>query len=546
MEAKYFFGIDLGTTYSVISYLDENGLIQTCKNDEGSQITPSVVDLSGATPVVGDVAKDNKVFAPHSVLDHFKREMDQGHAIKYYGEAYDKTTTAIDLSAEVLKYLARYASAETDSLVGAVVITVPAYFGTEQKAATKEAAVKAGFDEKDVFLIEEPTAAAVYYGYKGDKKETVMVYDLGGGTFDVVAVDIDGYKYDCCVVDGDVELGGKEWDQCMTDIITGKLMEKDIDVTSLSDDDLAEIQLAAEKAKKALTPSESTNISLKLEAGKAQIEVTREEFEALSMPLLNRTVERTRAAKEKAEALGKTITKILLVGGSSYMPQVRERLTMEFPDVEVPSPMDPNMAVSKGAAFFGKSILAKYMEAMNSQIGEVSAAGSEGAEEAAAAASAAVAEQFSLGPATVSVAENTQFELSGGVIEIKKVSVSSIGLRGVIGSTPKIMTLLRRGETLPLTKDIDIPLNADALRIGRVDLQLYEHRSEEQFIDMDEPQLKEMEKQTGAISTGLPEGSVMHIHLEISDEGLLTLIATDPNGECIALSAQAEAKSADA
>ena len=539
MEAKYFFGIDLGTTYSVISYLDDNGLIQTCKNDEGSQITPSVVDLSGASPVVGDVAKDNKVFAPHSVLDHFKREMDQGHALKYYGEAYDKTTTAIDLSAEVLKYLARYASAETDSAVGAVVITVPAYFGTEQKAATKEAAVKAGFNEADVFLIEEPTAAAVYYGYKGDKKETVMVYDLGGGTFDVVAVDIDGYKYDCCVVDGDVELGGKEWDQCMQDIITGKLMEKDIDVTSLSEDDLAEIQLAAEKAKKALTPSESTNISLKLEAGKAQLEVTREEFEALSMPLLNRTIERTRAAKEKAESLGKTITKILLVGGSSYMPQVRERLTMEFPDVEVPSPMDPNMAVSKGAAFFGKSILAKYLEEKNrrTQI-------EEGTPEQAAEAAAAPV--FEIGPATEAVAENTKFEIGTEVIEIKKVSVSSIGLRGVIGNTPKIMTLLKRGETLPLTKDIDIPLNANALKVGRVDLQLYEHRSEEQFVDLDEPNLKEMEKQTGAISTGLPEGSVMHIHMEISDEGLLVLIATDPNGESIGLSAQAEAKSADA
>ena len=542
MEAKYFFGIDLGTTYSVISYLDDNGLIQTCKNEEGSQITPSVVDLSGAVPVVGDVAKDNKVFAPHSVLDHFKREMDQGHAPKYYGEAYDKTTTAIDLSAEVLKYLARYASDETGSLVGAVVITVPAYFGTEQKAATKEAAVKAGFNEADVYLIEEPTAAAVYYGYKGDKKETVMVYDLGGGTFDVVAVDIDGYKYDCCVVDGDVELGGKEWDQCMMDIITGKLMEKGIDVTSLSEDDLAEIQLAAEKAKKALTPSESTNVSLKLEAGKAQLEVTREEFEALSMPLLNRTIERTRAAKEKAESLGKTITKILLVGGSSYMPQVQERLTAEFPDVEVPNPMDPNMAVSKGAAFYGKSILAHVIAMKQNEAQTVS----ENGEPAAAGDDGEALGGFVIGPATETVAENTKFEIGTEVIEIKKVSVSSIGLRGMIGNVPKIMTLLKRGETLPLTKDIDIPLNANALKVGRVDLQLYEHRSEEQFVDLDEPNLKEMEKQTGAISTGLPEGSVMHIHLEINDEGLLILIATDPNGESIGLSAQAEAKSADA
>lgn len=184
MESKYIFGIDLGTTYSVISYLDENLLIQTCSNEDGDMITPSVVDLSDVNPTVGQVAKDNKVFYPHSVLDFFKREMGNGHATIYYGENFDKETTAIDLSAEVLRYLARYASDATDSSIEMVVITVPAYFGPEEKQSTKEAAEKAGF--KDVFLIEEPTAAAVYYGYKGDKNETVLVYDLGGGTFDVV------------------------------------------------------------------------------------------------------------------------------------------------------------------------------------------------------------------------------------------------------------------------------------------------------------------------------------------------------------------------
>ena len=110
METKFIFGIDLGTTYSVISYLDENLLIQSCKNKEGTDITPSVVDLSDVEPVVGQLAKDNKVFYPHSVLDFFKREMGHGNDVKYYGENFDKKTTAIELSAEVLKYLAKYAS----------------------------------------------------------------------------------------------------------------------------------------------------------------------------------------------------------------------------------------------------------------------------------------------------------------------------------------------------------------------------------------------------------------------------------------------------
>lgn len=140
METKFIFGIDLGTTYSVISYLDENLLIQSCRNEEGTNITPSVVDLSDVNPVVGQLAKDNKVFYPHSVLDFFKCEMGQGNAVKYYGENFDKETTAIDLSAEVLKYLAKYASDETGSKVSVVVITVPAYFSTEEKLATKDAA----------------------------------------------------------------------------------------------------------------------------------------------------------------------------------------------------------------------------------------------------------------------------------------------------------------------------------------------------------------------------------------------------------------------
>lgn len=524
MEAKYIFGIDLGTTYSVISYLDENLLIQTCKNDHGNDITPSVVDLSDANPMVGQDAKDNKLFYPHSVLDFFKCEMGQGHAVKYYGENFDKETTAIDLSAEVLKYLSKYAEDATSSRVSVVVVTVPAYFGQEEKQATKEAAEKAGFES--VHLIEEPTAAAVYYGYKGDKKETVLVYDLGGGTFDVVAVEIDGYNYNCFVVDGDQQLGGKNWDICMQDIIKRKLAENGIEESDLDDEDIASIQISAEKAKQALTAKTETNVRLKLNAGKADFEVTRQEFEDETKQLLDRTIDTTRSVKEKAEAKGNTITKILLVGGSSYMPQVKQRLMDEFPDVEIPNPMDPNMAVSKGAAFYGKALLPNIIKKLEEQ----------------------EKVEIELTPGEKEIAEKfIGVEILGDVINIKKVSVSSIGICGASNGKRIVMTLLKRGDELPTTTDLDIPLSKEAVAAGRVELPLFEHRLEDLYVELGnaEAGLKELQKQFGEISKGLPSGSKMHIHMTIDEEGLLKLTATDPNGVAIELEATAEAKSAN-
>lgn len=536
METKFIFGIDLGTTYSVISYLDENLLIQSCRNEEGTNITPSVVDLSDVNPVVGQLAKDNKVFYPHSVLDFFKCEMGQGNAVKYYGENFDKETTAIDLSAEVLKYLAKYASDETGSKVSVVVITVPAYFSTEEKLATKDAAEKAGFEK--VHLIEEPTAAAVYYGYKGDKNETVLVYDLGGGTFDVVAVEINGYDYNCFVVEGDQQLGGKDWDFCMQEIIKNKLAENGIDYEDLDDEDNATIQNEAEKAKKSLTSKKTTDVRLKLSAGKANFEVTREEFEEATKSLLDRTIETTRKVKGQAEEKGKKITKILLVGGSSYMPQVQERLVTEFPDLEVPNPMDPNMAVSKGAAYYGKKILNEILEKQKKNPIPL---GNGGTSEPL--------NGFELTGGEIGIAINyAGIEIPAGeIINIQKVSVSSIGLKGQANGKPTIMTLLRRGDVLPVTTDIDIPLSDQAIAAGSVNLSLFEHRLEDLYLEVDNPdaQLKELEQQTGAISTGLPSGAKMRIHMEIDEEGLLRLTATDPNGVAISLEATAEAKSAE-
>lgn len=545
LEVKYVFGIDLGTTYSEISYLDNNLMIQVCKNHEGSQITPSVVKLDDGGVVVGQVAKDDKVFCPYNVLDGFKRNMDKGEVPINYGENYDKAITPIELSAEVLKYLAKYASEVTESAVKIVTITVPAYFGAEQKAATKKAAELAGFT--DVHLIEEPTAAAVYYGYKGDRNETVLVYDLGGGTFDIVAVEINGYQYDCSVIKGDHQLGGKDWDEMMVELITEKLSEQNIDVNQFDESDEADIKIQAEEAKKALTQMDSKDVKFRLSCGRATVKVTREEFEQKTKHLLDQTIETTKQVKAQVEESGKSITKILLIGGSTYMPQVRDRLIAEFSDVEVPPPMDPNLAVSMGAAYYGKKIIDEILKEKEKQHSNDDD-NNETGENKGSTYSLPTEVEAAREELKKSAEENKWVIPVDEMIEIKKVSVSSIGLQVRNNETGnnEIMTLLKCGEKLPVSQNIKLPISNQAIDAGVITLGLYEHRSEKDFLTFDDvdADIEEMSKQNGEISTGLPYNSMLDLHLEINEEGLLVLTGTDPNGKTIELKATANAGSA--
>lgn len=525
-KSKYIFGIDLGTTYSVISYLEgleSNYQIRTCPNPEGRMLTPSVVYMSDDAPIVGQIAKDKKVMKPHSVLDYFKRQMGKGNDKIYYGENYDKATTAIDLSAEVLKYLAKYAEDETDSKVDSVVITVPAYFETDQKKDTEEAARRAGFSQ--VNLIEEPTAAAFSYGQKGDKHETVLVYDLGGGTFDIVAVEIDGYKFDCFAVEGDVELGGKNWDERMQEIIKENLKEKGIEISELGDNEIADIQKAAEVTKINLTNESVTDVELRIGNESYEFEVTRKEFEDKTKDLLDRTIERTKKAKERAEKERKgRISKILLVGGSSYMPQVKKRLELEFSDegIEVTAFRNPNMVVSQGAANYGKVIIKRY--------GEKKTGGGDGDDPI----------KFEIPGAYIG--KDGEIEIPSGIPTVTKVSASSIGIKGKYNDRFVIKTLLKRGAQLPTTSDLNIPISREAIAAGRVELSLFEHRLEDDSVDLDnaEAGLKELNKKIGDISKDLPEDAKMHIHMTIDEQGLLKITATDPNGVEINLETTAD------
>lgn len=350
------FGIDLGTTYSCISYM-KDGHPTVCPNKEGDQTTPSVVRMlpEDDVPVVGKTAKDSSVMYPDDTIQFVKSKI--GKVAEFeIGVGDDKRIVSpIDVSAEILKKLANDASEFTNMPVKDVVITVPAYFGTNEKAATKEAGEKAGLNV--VSIVEEPTAAAFYYVFeKSDADATVCVYDLGGGTFDVTAIEKKGTSIEVITTEGDHDLGGKNWDALFIDYIDEKFREAtglDAD-EELESDYYQDLQIKCEEAKKTITSAGKATVSIRLDRQhSANITVTREEFDNLTSTLLQTSIDLTKKVFEEVEKKGKKINKLLLVGGSSYMPQVKDAIQKEFGSlVDEILLNEPNLSVSKGACIY--------------------------------------------------------------------------------------------------------------------------------------------------------------------------------------------------
>ena len=345
--AKYIFGIDLGTTYSCISYVDETGIATVVKNSEGDNTTPSVVNFASPTQVVvGQVAKENAVIDPNNTVALVKTLMGKSNfAISYNGQ--DKTPE--EVSAYILRKLTEDASKALGEEVKDVVITCPAYFGTNERTATKNAGEIAGLNV--IEIISEPTAAALYYGCaKEQEPKTILVYDLGGGTFDVTVMRIDSGKIDLICSDGDHDLGGKNWDNEVMNYLAGQFCTEtsfDGDFDEYAQQDL---RLKAEKAKMQLSSRESVPVMLDAAGLRARVTLTRETFDEITMNLLLQTVEKTDAAIKVAKDKGYSIDEILLVGGSTRMPQV-DKILREKYGLE-PKVLDPDEAVAKGAAIY--------------------------------------------------------------------------------------------------------------------------------------------------------------------------------------------------
>ncbi|GAA0482819.1 molecular chaperone DnaK [Salinibacillus aidingensis] len=343
-------GIDLGTTNSCVAVMegDESKVIP---NPEGNRTTPSVVAFKNGERQVGEVAKRQAITNENTIIS-IKRHMGTDYKVEIEGKEY----TPQEISAIILQHLKSYAEDYLGETVEKAVITVPAYFNDAERQATKDAGKIAGLEVERI--INEPTAAALAYGIDQDKDQTVLVYDLGGGTFDVSILDIGDGTFEVVSTAGDNRLGGDDFDQVIIDHMVSEFKkENGID---LSKDKMAQQRLkdAAEKAKKELSGVSQTQISLPFitagDAGPLHLEMnlTRAKFEELSNDLVERTMGPTRRALQDADLSSSDIDEVILVGGSTRIPAVQEVLRKEI-GKDPSKGVNPDEVVALGAAIQG-------------------------------------------------------------------------------------------------------------------------------------------------------------------------------------------------
>lgn len=344
-------GIDLGTTNSCVAVL-EGGEPKVIPNPEGNRTTPSVVAFKNGERQVGEIAKRQAITNPNTIIS-IKRHMGTDYKVEVEGKKY----TPQEISAIILQYLKSYAEEYLGEKVEKAVITVPAYFNDSQRQATKDAGRIAGLEVERI--INEPTAAALAYGLdKMEEDQTILVYDLGGGTFDVSILELGDGVFEVRATAGDNHLGGDDFDQVIIDYLVDQFKkENGID---LSKDKMALQRLkdAAEKAKKDLSGVTSTQISLPFitagEQGPLHLEVTltRAKFEELSAHLVERTMGPVRQALSDAGITKNDIDKVILVGGSTRIPAVQEAIKKEI-GKEPHKGVNPDEVVALGAAIQG-------------------------------------------------------------------------------------------------------------------------------------------------------------------------------------------------
>jgi len=341
-------GIDLGTTNSCVAVM-EGGEPVVIANPEGNRTTPSVVAYKNGEQIVGEAAKRQAITNPDNTVMSVKRHMGTNHKETMEGKDY----TPEQISAMILQKLKADAEAYLGETVTQAVITVPAYFNDSQRQATKDAGKIAGLDV--LRIVNEPTAAALAYGMEKTEDQTVLVFDLGGGTFDVSILELSEGFFEVKATSGDNKLGGDDFDQVVMDYLVSEFKkEHGID---LSKDRMAQQRLkdAAEKAKKDLSGVLTTTISLPFITADAsgpkhlELNLTRAKFEELTANLVERTMGPTRQALQDAGLTPNEIDRVVLVGGSTRIPAVQEAIK-KFTGKEPHKGVNPDEVVALGAA----------------------------------------------------------------------------------------------------------------------------------------------------------------------------------------------------
>ena len=360
-------GIDLGTTYSVIAHLDATGRPTSIPNAAGDLTTPSVVLFEDGNPVVGKEAVMAAAMEPERVAVCAKRDMgSKMYRKKINGEHLPPEV----ISSIILRAMLTDAKRKLGADVGKAVITVPAYFDESRRRATTDAGRLAGLEVLDI--INEPTAAALCFGYqlgfldvtgkaKSDAPIKILVYDLGGGTFDVTIVEIQGSSFKALATDGDVALGGKDFDDALVNLACDRFITQHREDPRGNPTSLMELQFAAEVAKKTLTERPKASIYVNHLGTRMKVDVTRDEFEEKTAPLVGRTKTTTEIVMRQAGLKWDQLDRVLLVGGSSRMPQVGAMLK-ELCGKEPDRSVSPDEAVAHGAALYADLLVKKGVQ----------------------------------------------------------------------------------------------------------------------------------------------------------------------------------------
>ena len=517
--SKYVFGIDLGTTYSCIARVDDTARAEVIKNNDGDNITPSVVAFEGDNVIVGADAKAEAVLNPETTVMLVKTLMGKtDFAINYNGE--DKTPE--EISAFILRKLTQDASEQLGVEVKDVVITCPAYFGTAERTATKNAGKIAGLNVLEI--ISEPTAAALYYGCAKEQDEkTILIYDLGGGTFDVTIMRISADKIEVICSDGDHDLGGKNWDEVLIGYLANQFVEKigyDIEFDEYAKQDL---RLKAEKIKKQLTSRSQAGDMLEVMGNREKVTITRDEFDEITSTLLNETLKKTKEAIEVAKNKGyDVIDEILLVGGSTRMPQVKKALAKNFSEIEIKI-LEPDEAVAKGAAIHAvnvyvnnqKSLTAKDFES-NEEV-KVTVNGDEKELKAQD-----YKENLTFSPEMMSIGGNTREIV---IATTKSFAVKVENKEGI----KSCFNMIIKNEAMP-SGFLEISGNFSTLYDNQatVDIEIYENDYMDKYFEVDEDlkigdAVLELPKNT-------PAGSPVEITLKLNKEGILEVKGLDKTG----------------
>ena len=533
------FGIDLGTTYSVVGYIDETGRAAVTRNGQGSDTTPSVVFFENeGNVVVGATAKAAAGQYPEQVVSLIKREMgDRDYHRTFFGVEH----TPPSISAIILEALAHGAEEDTGRKVTDVVITVPAYFGLLEKDATRKAGEIAGLNV--IGIVPEPVAAALQYGISGSADGTAfLVYDLGGGTFDISLIQMTDTSIEVLVVGGDHRLGGADWDAKLLDHLVDQTITQCGD-ESLRDDEpmLQDLRIMAEEMKKALSSVETKAQIVRYTGSPAKIEVSRAQFEEMTADLLDETIRITKRtlaeAEEKYPGIQQRISEVLLVGGSSRMPAVSAALRKEFG--WDPKLTDPDLAVAKGAALYAAGQTVRYVEEDQGGGDQADGDGPEGGtgngslagrgpvtEEAVRA----VADQTGLAEDSVrKLAQRTVVNVLPKAIGVKLVDTTEPGWEDDVESAFYVEHLVGAQTQLPFRRE---PFVANTLVANQseIEIEIWEQAGASPGREMDANHpLDASGRIQGLRQFSLPAGSPINIEISVDDEGTVHLRAVEPS-----------------